>query len=89
MVPIYARQIIACNADTALRLPENLKRLEALALDQVANRLIYIPHTVEYIADDAFGETDGLIILTDQNNTYVTQWCADYQVPVGVVLPTA
>ena len=89
MVPIYVRQIIACNADTALRLPENLKRLEALALDQVANRLIYIPHTVEYIADDAFGETDGLIILTDQNNTYVTQWCADYQVPVGVVLPTA
>ena len=89
MVPIYARQIIACDVDTALRLPENLKRLEALALDQVANRLIYIPHTVEYIADDAFGETDGLIILTDQNNTYVTQWCADYQVPVGVVLPTA
>ena len=89
MVPIYTRQIIACNADTALRLPENLKRLEALALDQVANRLIYIPHTLEYIADDAFGETDGLIILTDREDTYVTQWCADHQVPVGVVLPTA
>jgi len=65
-------------------LRENIRRIESRAFAESEIREIYIPDSVEYIADDAFEDCKNVIVSV-QKNSYAHRWAAFSDVEYVVI----
>lgn len=72
---IHSQAFYGNAAIDEVMLPEGLLRIEGKAFAQSSLKTIILPESLQYIADDAFGDCSDLIAFAPKG-TYAFDWCA-------------